>query len=420
VAEVQRLLLLADEVCFEDIKKYGGLPPGILCDVDEDGPAPSERHIVRRDPALLIPDARHPASGDGAPDAVSQRALDEEGRDELFAELLGTTVCHLVVLGNARDGRAEISDKTTIGGPTCLEDLVEWYKAFQKEVGRVRHRRHEYQHILILVCTDDLRADDLPCIKALTEADGEHAYFHRCYVMLKKLELGRQDVCFSRYVWPSAVGRLLLRLLDDESYGIRGGACAYAWRAFELSPGFDRSIVDEQYVRALGLANQRLCEAGADVDPEWRHEVLHPREKRLQVEELGEKEIPTARYWHRFGVREESAAVTSEDRWSGELTDAGESFGGQLAEAAIESGHLGASEDADTDPVKAIFSPPAAWVHRTWGPRSRKSIGNGRASRTVRRSGRPWSQRPKPVCPCLKMRSGRSSNWDFAWFSRSW
>lgn len=344
-----KLLLLADDWSFRELRRHGGLPEESLVDgeLGESASQGMDKHaregqIIRRNPYRLIPCR----GGGAAPDE-----LDEEGKDILFAELLGSTVCHLVVLENAPEVVEGLSgtEEVVLQGPSTLPSLLEWYRRFNAEAEeRVLRRSTEFRHVLVLVCAEDLRAGEFDALARLIGQSEEekNTFCDRCYVMLRKLELGQSDVLLARYVWPMGVRRLLVKLLEDSVTPGAYGPRAWAWRARELNPNLDESFVQGQFIHSMEEAFKTLTQATQVSLSEEGKDSFRPAKWEPEAISLPEKPFPTVGLWETYPVKEQAEAVSNPDRWQNELADAGAKFGTHLSRLVAQKNVPAADEAA--------------------------------------------------------------------------
>ncbi len=228
-----RLLLLTDSRCLRELVDHGGLPEGLVVTPNGRTPDLSDSRLAGKlvacDPDLFV-------SGE-----VRNRTEDQQ-RDVFYGQLIGTSMCHLVVL----DAVAQLHDGTSDAArPNTTRALQDWYERFMREANRIPKRRQEFRHVLIVVCADGLPAERERDIDALLENARE--FVDECYVMADMLELGQNQVIHASYGWPLPTARLLFRLLSEVQKQRAGGSVSrYAWRALEIAPGLDPERIQEQ------------------------------------------------------------------------------------------------------------------------------------------------------------------------------
>ncbi len=337
----RKLLLLADDHCWGELRHVAGLPQRVWTDWQRSNRGadidPDAVHIIRHDPALIVSLGDDIASSKLEPSGASQ--LDEEGRDELFAELLGSSVCHLVVLENSTSRNAN-----EIGGEPAprkesskLSAVVRWYERFHDEASRrVARRQEDYRHVLILICADPVPPEDFKHLKRLTAGAGKDKLCDVCYVMCPQLELGPHNVCHARYVWPIAVTRLLLKLLEDKVPQPPNRTRTFAWRAFELAPGVDPVEVEQKYHNLLDDSYKRIRRAVESGETDWNSASFNPLPQSVDLVPLSrDKPINPGEFWHTFNTEKSVRDMASPNRWEEELTLAGQEFAGRLKRRAV-------------------------------------------------------------------------------------
>jgi hypothetical protein len=330
----RKLLLLADDRCWNELRGGAGLPERVWINradrwvrgsFDE-----TDDRIIRHDPALIAPRGVATLSSD------SPAAIDDEGRDELFAELLDSVVCHLVVLDHPPDGLLEPAT-TTIPCPGGLAELAQWYERFHAEAARrVAHRQAESRHIVILVFAEPPAADAFEPLQKLTAGAGRNKLCDACYVLWPQLELGPHDICHSRYVWPIAVGRLLLRLLEEPVVQPDDRTRAWAWRAFELAPALDPDEVDRNYRELLDDAYRGLRREIHSDELRWNTAQFNPLPLSVDPVPLPPaKPISPGEFWHTFDAVRAVQQAASPTRFEAELQAAGAEFSTRLKRRAV-------------------------------------------------------------------------------------
>jgi len=320
----RNFLLLADADALGRLRA-AGMSDQILVDGEPhlpgEVPAPEHDFIERRDPASLVS-----LDADGE---VLDTQANVEHRDELFATLLGSVVCHLVVLENEPAGSQPAGDRAVLKDASPLDRLSRWYETFRREVAeRVDYRQHEYRHILILVCAEDIpKACLLQLNELLACGDGEPA-IHACYVMLRRLNWGAANVCHSRYVWPLSVARLLVYHLATDSASVArasvsGDPVTLAWRAIELVPDIAPAEVEEHFRQRLDKLVERFSTASPDEGgSDWNAKAFDP-DPDVPKARLPEKEFSHRGPWNTFDAPRAVEDATDAKMWEEELRRTG-------------------------------------------------------------------------------------------------
>lgn len=233
------LVLLADDWTFAELERSGALPRGHVSEASlshqpylhED----TGGRIVRVDPTAFTPRG---ANGQGT--AYSQN--ERERFEELFAGLQGNVLCHVAVLDSLADPGTEGYEGKH--PPRRLRELKEWYEQFEASARRhvgAKHM-HGYVHILVLVVCDPIGPEEKEDFLYFAQSGKRTGLISRTYVMLRKLEIGRNRALHARYVWPFYLARLMslfqmtlpeLRHVvsqESEKYSAR------VWRFFEYVP----------------------------------------------------------------------------------------------------------------------------------------------------------------------------------------
>lgn len=325
----RKLYLLADDQAMVKLRAVG-MSEELLVDGTHDAPpdgsAPQRDYIQRLDPRDLTPHARPAEAAEDSP------AVDVEHRDELFAGLLGSLVCHLVVLENDAGER-----DTVLTDSAPVERLRTWYEQFQQEVElRVGYRQSDYRHVLVIVCAEDVPHEYLEPL--LAQLSGPDSPVEVCYVMLRRLNWAQQNVCHARYVWPISVARLLLYLMTTKGQlQPRGGTTLMAWRAIEIVPDIPASVIDEQYRKTLDIIYKRLFTDFADHRQRsvWDEDSFDP-DPHIDKEELTVPEPPHVRQWQTFDSRRATDDAESPARWDEALSENGGRFATSIGRAVLD------------------------------------------------------------------------------------
>ena len=333
----RKLLLLADDQSWSELRRVGGLPDRMWADRQRrhaEAGRDDEAVIIRHDPELIASRTEHTAALSAT---AKDGQLDEEGRDELFAELLGSVVCNLVVIEKAATEPRTGADDEPGPATSTLSPLVRWYEQFHAEATRrVARRQDDYRHVLILICADLPPVEEIKLLKRLTRGAGKEKLCDECYVMWQQLELGPQDVCHARYVWPIAVTRLLLKLLEDSVPQPPDRTQTFAWRAFELAPAVDPVEVEQKYHELLDDTYKGLRRAVEGGKVDWNSACFNPLPQSVDVVSLrGDKPINPGEFWHTFPAERSVDDVASPSRWEADLTEAGQKFAERLKRRAV-------------------------------------------------------------------------------------
>jgi hypothetical protein len=327
----RRIFLLSDDAAFRQLRA-AGMSDEILIDGEQAGigdvASTGDFVIVRRDPAVLIPQTQTDEDVDAEPQ------LDVEHRDELFASLLGSVVCHLVVLENEPGQVKTGQDAVVLKNGTSINHLKKWYKAFQRQVARrVEYRQHEYKHVLILVAADDIPNKHLAALQAVLQGENGKRTIDICYVMLRRLNWASRHVCHSRYVWPLSVSRLLTYLLaTNEEVGVTenhgGETTTVAWRGMDLVPEIPASLLEDHCARRMREAYETIFEE-REGSPHFDTKAFEPDEH-LPKEQL--KEQPLAAYdsWYTYRCASAVANLAKPQRWTAQLIENGRQFSARL------------------------------------------------------------------------------------------
>lgn len=334
-------LLLADDRSFERLRCESGLPSDLFTNHPATGGPPADQDRVvyeRRDPEVVAP---LQVRKQGEPQQAEEPD-DYEAKEEFFAELLGSIICHLVVVENkpSEEENLKGEDHVTLRGATDLGALTRWYEEFARQAEKyVHHRSGDYEHVLILVCGDEIKPDDeeLREFQELFQRRGGDRPFDVCYVLLRKLEVGERGVVFANYVWPLVVGRLLVYLLHGIPNPPDDTAQARIWRDFELEPQVSSDLIEGQYQQRMGEAYTRLVERVEPGAGQWDDTILQSGYKPVSVVGMElEGETETDVLWESPGAaHRRTGEVTGPDRLSGELERTGGQFARGLARAAI-------------------------------------------------------------------------------------
>jgi hypothetical protein len=341
----RKLFLLADDRAFRQLRA-AGLSDELLVDggkLDQrQASEPKNGYIERRDPADLIPRSVNDS------DDEDSEPLDVEQRDQLFANLLGSVVCHLVVLEN--DPKTAKSDEVVLKNSALIKQLERWYNKFHEEVAqRVDFRQYEYRHVLILVCADEVPHKHLASLHGLLDGNGEGRSIDACYVMLRRLNWGAQHVCHSRYVWPISVARLLIYLMatqhDSLPHAQRTDATpVLAWRGIELVPDIPSSVIDEHFQRRLAKIHDRLfATTTKSRGATWNEDAFDP-DPDLPKAELKQPHIESYGYWQAYDSQRALDEVESADRWEGPLRANGARFATTVGRALLADESQGAQQ----------------------------------------------------------------------------
>ncbi len=285
--------------------------------------------VLRISPSdILAPPA---TAWEGTPNRGRREVLQNVVLDNLFTGLLGETVCTLAVFDQLQqDGRRGVFGR--FGG------LKEWCERFRAEAGnRLDSRAPEFRRILILVVADDglLTADDMGYIeKALSSDD---PLFSACYLMLPRLEFGPGDSKHSRFVWPLAVGRLLVHLIVDPPDTRE----CYAWRSYELVASVREEIASEDCHRALSEARKHLIEDIAGLESQYDVGALFYSGDRPEAVEMevpqGDPEPPPV-VWQRSDAPEDLRHRTDPSRWDRRESRIGQILNVRCVGAALSFG----------------------------------------------------------------------------------
>ena len=308
--------------------------------------------IARLDPRTIVPGVTHP--GEDVLDAGAAGRFNEDQRDEIYAQLLRSRLCHLVVLQNDGIGPGDriLQEEDPFGG------LKVWYEAFRAEAAkRVGYRDDEYQHILILVCAEQVPAAGLAALQELIDAEGDDRFFDACYVMLFRLNLAETEVCHARYIWPLPVSRLLLHLrLEQHAAAPLGGrAHVLAWRGLELVPDVPDEYVERTVRRHLGSAYERIKAQPAGSET-WD---LAPFRPTLGVDAEAAP-LPAAsmnRHWQAYKARGEVDLVRNPGYWDQSFQALGVRLHGEISAPLLED-EFPAWQEA-TDVWRSIHGEPA-------------------------------------------------------------
>ena len=347
-----KLLLLADADALSQLRA-AGMSDQLLVEGEQLRSGESEpvdgAFIERRDPAALVP-----AETDDQ-DALEVRA-DVERRDKLFARLLGSVVCHLVVLENESSAHRPGHESVVLENASPLRQLNEWYKQFGAEVGnRVGYRQDEYRHILILVCAEEIPNKYAAHLARLFEKGGDKPLIHASYVMLRRLNWGSAGVCHSRHAWPLSVSRLLVYLMATGADGVTrlpSGAdtVTLAWRAIELVPDIAPRLIEDHFRKRLDQAYDQLFGSSAKADvSDWDAEAFDP-DPLVEKQQLPAKTSSWRGDWHTFKARAAVGDTAAPKRWEEQLRANGQRFAASMAQSQL-------SED------------PESWqqIGRIWG-----------------------------------------------------
>ncbi len=347
----QSIILLATGWVYRELAAAGGLAEDTLIDAGNTrDPYPAQEHHGR---VLRYPSERFiPAT------TVSSSSDTPEGQylDELYAGLLGRTVVHLAVLG--RPDPPAPGAQPEDASPAAVKDLtglVRWYKSFQSEAQRrLGKRADELDHILVIVCRDDLTREDLAPLQALAgpRADGSAGpKIGKVYVLFSRLELGRNRAVHARHVWPQLAGALLMHLLWAETrteHPASTAARAFVWRCLKIVPEVDSDQFREQLQHGFR-------EAYREVLPGLSDDTGPPPQFRLDLDlspwiaaEKGAAELGTPAgglgavatdkrptEWYAFPAREEAERLGAESRWRDALHRAAEGLLRELSAHAM-------------------------------------------------------------------------------------
>jgi hypothetical protein len=195
-----RLVLLADDWTFEELRRSGVLPEPFYVD----GP------VLRIDPSELVVSAT---------DADAR-----EHSDLLFASLLGPSqLCRVAVLGEGDPAE-----------PSPVRALLDWYDGFEAACrDHLGGRGESLAHALVLIVTADVPQDWREDLERLL-SDPDAGPRGPVYLMGRRLNWSASDVCHARHVWPIAASRLLLRFLAEPVDPNQQRKRVHAWRSYAL------------------------------------------------------------------------------------------------------------------------------------------------------------------------------------------
>lgn len=338
---MSHLLLFADDRVFAALKQCQEIPDDLLLDGEaaavttdfESGHLP----FVRRHPELLYPLR---TSGGQSGTQTIRRFQDYEQREFFFAELLNSTVFHICVIENQSRSVGADTDRSsvTLQGRSNLPELAEWYGRFRKEAkDKAGHRGNEYKHILILVFADDIPAAEIEPLQKLL-GKGQSAPETRldaCYVMMRRIEHGGQDVLHSRYVWPTLVSRLLICLLANRKAHREQETRVQAWRAFDFLPNVPPAVLEEAVKDQLLECFNRLQES-FKVKVAVTEKHFDPASVALNLQEVMSPSLPEAQAWPFEDPMTLHAAASDGSRWEPELRTKGRSYARDMRAVTLD------------------------------------------------------------------------------------
>ncbi len=232
-----RLVLLANPGDRAALAESGALPHRIWGDLGVTSRSDSEATILCANPSFL-----------------TDRKLSDKERREKLGEMLSFSFVHLVVYSN----QGKKSDDLT--------KLEQWYKTFREIAEKdLRHRKHEFKRVLVLVFADHPPAGFLKQLdnimltgyEGLEKTGKFSTLLDRCYVMLPELDCGQQNALAAEGLWPYYVGRLLTRLQTGQKLN-DGAPLIYAWRGYEIRVPVSNEMLDSAVKRGTELFAEHL------------------------------------------------------------------------------------------------------------------------------------------------------------------
>ncbi|HYF50457.1 MAG TPA: hypothetical protein VEJ63_13690, partial [Planctomycetota bacterium] len=315
-----RLVLLAEDSIFAELRAAGSLQFNFVQYEASSQQLPSEADPERLvhlhvTPDLLLPPPVNPASD-------REQKIDHEGLQELYSDLLGSTVCHVALI------RRESAQQD-------LLDLRAFYERFRSEAAkRLGHRADSFQHALILIFAGPAENKALPILQDIIGGEAERLP-QRTYVMFDTLELGRNTPFFSHYIWPLSVSRLLLRLslgerLDEE------GPRAYAWRGFDFGPNLEADWIDSLVTSSLAAVYKRLLNGDGAIS-NVHAEHFRPAPVTVSTLQLTPREQTfEPQPWQEFQAQTRLKAIAPMHAWHDDFAATGRKFATTLGVAAME------------------------------------------------------------------------------------
>ncbi len=360
-----KLLLLTSDAVYRPLRRFGRLPDALLRNppIDDlldaiERPTPvGNTGLVHCDPDALL-------GLNGQRDVLGPR-----GRSEVFNALLNDTICYVATVGasptppvvdqvasdddespdeaaanepvdnEAPPDAAEPEDAPEV--PRSLTEHAAYYAQVRREIDeRARDRSDHFRHVLILICHDNPANDDLDALNALIAAEGDDKLFDLAYVILDELEPGRNAYFNGEFVWPIAVGRLLVKLLHDDFKQPRKRTAARAWRAFELAPGIELPVKQKLCDRQF----KRLREALIDpADLQFAADVSRFRAPsadagvRLSEPQREANEDALQQTWLDINPHDRLDEAEDAELWEPQLVKAGDAFSRELSSAVLDN-----------------------------------------------------------------------------------
>lgn len=362
----KKLVLLADKWTFAELKRADVLPASILTTGGGDPANPyplddSASSIVRLDPSWFIP------YGDPVVEEANA-VLNDERFDELFAGFLGKVICHVAVVDSQATG--DEADDVAVRPMRRLASLRKWYELFNKLAAKhVGKRAAEYTHVLVLVVSDRIDPSQLEDFRYFVtpedKSNGATKSFARTYVMLRRLEIGKDRALHARYVWPYYVGHLLTSLCADSSRLRQNGRAlqTFVWRYMQVAPAINQGFCTQAVAAAFRKAYEKIA-GNTDADEKNRPRLklsfsgLEAIDKLTDTHgdlEFGETCIPT-QHWHAYDATAEVQQAVRPENWRGQTTCKGRAALSDLTKSQLGTcAQLEDVPDTDSTGVEAHF-----------------------------------------------------------------
>jgi hypothetical protein len=232
--ELDRLIEEA-ELPEEFLASYSG---GLADTVSQDF-----RDLLERSDFLALDSGLIQRQGSSSTDGMDATVA-EKYRANLCQRLVGGMFVRLVVFG-AQHAGGPIRDPQQ-------RELLEWIKGLQRSLDELvqRDTRSELAAMIIVIFDRPLMRSDVAFLHELRT----QPIVKRVYVMTERLRVTGEGrgLIHSRYVWPLAVGPLLLRIAAKSQAKVAGPiykAPLFAWRAGTVPSAANRAQAQRERVR---------------------------------------------------------------------------------------------------------------------------------------------------------------------------